>query len=126
MISLKDYKNSKSVVGLVEKLFESKQTTHLYHLKTNSYSEHKALQKFYEGIEGFTDTFIETYQGQYGILKIEKINSSDVADISNYLEDCAKIFIIGRDSLSDSHLKNVLDEILTLTYQTLYKIKYLK
>ncbi len=126
MISLKDYKNSKSVVGLVEKLFESKKTTHLYHLKTNSYSEHKALQAFYEGIEGFTDTFVETYQGQYGILKIEKINSSDVGDISNYLEDCAKIFAIGRDSLSDSHLKNILDEILTLTYKTLYKIKYLK
>lgn len=126
MISLQDYKNSKSINGLVNKLFESKTTTHLYHLKTKSYSAHKALQNFYETIESFTDSFVETYQGQYGLLKIDAISSSDVDDIEKYLEDSVKIFAIGRDSIKDSHLKNIMDEIITLTYQTIYKIKYLK
>lgn len=125
MISLQDYKNSKSINGLVNKLFESKTTTHLYHLKTKSYSVHKALQKFYETIEDFTDSFVETYQGQYGLLKIDSISSGDVDDIEKYLEDSVKIFTIGRDSIKDSHLKNIMDEIITLTYQTIYKIKYL-
>lgn len=126
MISLQDYKNSKSINGLVNKLFESKITTHLYHLKTKSYSVHKALQKFYETIEEFTDSFVETYQGQYGLLKIDTISCGDVDDIEKYLEDSVKIFTIGRDSIKDSHLKNIMDEIITLTYQTIYKIKYLK
>lgn len=127
MISLQEYKNSKSVKSLVQKLFESRQVAHNCHLQTNSYAEHKALQGYYENILEFIDTFVECYQGQYGILKdYEKIDVTIVKDIATYLEDCVKIFILGRDSIKDSHLKNIMDEIITLSYQTLYKIKYLK
>ena len=127
MISLQEYKNSKSIKSLVQKLFESRQVAHNCHLQTNSYAEHKALQKYYDEILNFIDLFVECYQGQYGILKdYEKIDVSVVKDIATYLEDCVKIFILGRDSIKDSHLKNVMDEVITLSYQTLYKIKYLK
>ena len=127
MISLQEYKNSKSIKSLVQKLFESRQVAHNCHLQTNSYAEHKALQKYYDEILNFIYLFVECYQGQYGILKdYEKIDVSVVKDIATYLEDCVKIFILGRDSIKDSHLKNVMDEVITLSYQTLYKIKYLK
>jgi len=129
MISLKDYKDANNVKNLVQKLFESRQVAHNVHLQTKSYSCHKALNSFYDDILDLTDKFIESYQGQYGMLGgYEKIEVSLVTEIEEYLEDCAKIFILGRDGMknSDSHLKNILDEIVSLTYQTLYKIKNLK
>jgi len=128
MISLNDYKNSKSVKGLVQKMFEARQVTHVHHLQTKSYSQHKALNGFYDDILELADAFVETYQGQYGILNgYGDVSMSDV-DIEDYLQDCAKIFVIGRDSINekDTHLKNIMDEVVALTYRTIYKIKNLK
>jgi len=128
MISLQDYKNSKDIRGLIAKLFESRQVAHNVHLQTKSYSKHKALNKFYEEILDFTDKLIESYQGQYGIVTgYEKMISIEpVSEVENYLEDCAKIFISAKEGLKDSHLKNIMEEIISLTYTTLYKLKNLK
>jgi hypothetical protein len=127
MMSLKDYKNSKDIKNLIKKLFESRQVTHNVHLQTKSYSQHKALNGFYEDILDLTDKLIETYQGQYGIITgYEGIEVSAVSDIETYLEDCAKIFTLGKEGLKDAHLQNIMDEIIALTYQTLYKLKNLK
>lgn len=128
-MSLKDYKDAKSVKKLVEKMFEVRQTSHNVHLQTKSYSTHKALNSFYDNLLDLTDSFVETYQGQYGILTgYESIQVSPVEDMVSYLEDSVKIFMLGKDSLkeSDSHLKNILDEVVALTYSTIYKLKYLK
>lgn len=127
MMSLKDYKNSKDIKSLIKKMFESRQIAHNVHLQTKSYSQHKALNSFYDDMTSLTDKFIETYQGQYGIVTgYEGLDISSVTDVENYLEDCVKIFTLGRDGLKDSHLQNIMDEIIALTYQTLYKLKNLK
>lgn len=129
MISLEDYKRSKTVDGLVQKLFESRQVAHNAHLKTKSYAAHVALQGYYDGVLVLIDSFVETYQGQYGLLSgYEKSEISDPSSIEDYMDDTAKIFSIARESLNkkDSHLANILDEIISLTYQTIYKLKFLK
>ena len=74
----------------------------------------------------FGDDFTETYQGQYGLVGDFELDIKPVGDVVEYLEDCAKLFAVGRDSLKDSHLKNVMDEAVSLTYRTLYKLKFLK
>jgi hypothetical protein len=127
MISLKDYKNSNNVKNLIQKMFESRQVAHNCHLQTKSYSQHKALNEYYDEVLDLIDTFVESYQGQYGIISgYEKIDVSPVPDVEVYFEDCAKIFILGRNSLKDSHLQNIMDEIVTLAYKTIYKLKNLK
>ena len=130
MISLESYKNSKEIKGLVEKLFESRQVAHTIHLKTKSYAIHKALNGFYDDITGLTDTLVETYQGQYGLITDYKIDIPNINpdEITVYLEEAAEIFKIGHNSFDkkDTHLHNILDEIVGLTYQTLYKLKFLK
>jgi len=129
MISLQEYKGSKSVKNLVQKMFEARQVAHNVHFQTKSYSLHKALNSFYDDILDLADTFVETHQGQYGILSgHEKIDVSAITDseIESYLKDCAEIFSLGRDSLKDSHLKNIMDEVVALTYRTLYKVRFLK
>lgn len=126
MLSLQEYKQSKGVKGLVQKMFEARQVSHNLHLKTKSYSEHKALGGFYEDLLEKIDEFVETYQGQYGILEDCELNIKPVKDSVEYLEDCAKLFAVGRDSIKESHLKNIMDEIIAMTYRTLYKLKNLK
>ncbi len=107
-------------------MFEARQVAHNLHLKSKSFSEHKALNSFYDDLLGFTDDFVETYQGQYGLLGDFELNVEAVSNATEYLEDCAKLFAVGRDSLKDSHLQNIMDEVIALTYKTIYKLKFLK
>jgi hypothetical protein len=126
MLSMQEYRQSKSVKGLVQKLFEARQVIHTCHLKSKSFSEHKALDDFYSGILDLADEFVETYQGQYGILSDYEIQTQPVSNPLEYLEDCVKMFVLGRDSIKDSHLQNIMDEIVAMTYRTIYKLKNLK
>jgi hypothetical protein len=126
MLTLQEYKQSKGAKGLIQKMFEARQVAHNCHLKTKSFAEHKALQGFYEDLLEMVDDFAETYQGQYGLVGDFELDIKPVGDVVEYLEDCAKLFAVGRDSLKDSHLKNVMDEAVSLTYRTLYKLKFLK
>jgi hypothetical protein len=126
MLTLQEYKQSKSVKGLVQKMFEARQVAHNCHLKSKSFAEHEALGKFYEGLLEFVDDFVEIYQGQHGLLGDCNFTVESVADATEYLEDCAKLFSVGRDSIKDSHLKNIMDEVIALTYKTIYKLKFLK
>jgi len=125
MLNIKEFKN-KEINKFVEKMFEARQISHNYHLKTKSYSEHKALENFYNDLLNHIDNFVETYQGQYGLLTNLKMVANDCDDVVSYLEDfCGKVKIF-RENLKENHLQNILDEIVSLTYKTIYKLKYLK
>jgi hypothetical protein len=128
MITLQEYKQSKGIQGLVQKMFEARQVAHNCHLSSKSFSEHEALGSFYDGLLGLVDEFVETYQGQYGLLEHCECKIEPVADAIGYLEDCAKLFAVGRESLKekDTHLKNIMDEVIALAYRTIYKLKNLK
>jgi hypothetical protein len=126
MLSLKEYNKSKTVKGLVQKMFEARQTAHECHLKTKSYAEHKALGEFYDNLLDFVDEFVETYQGQYGILSDYEFQTQSVSNPVEYLEECAKIFVASRETVKDAHLQNIIDEVVALTYRAIYKLKFLK
>lgn len=108
-------------------LFQIRDKMHINHLKTKSYSEHKALNEFYDSVLGLTDSLIESYQGKYGILNISipaSTTSDSIADISKLasLTDGGSAYNLFKDTF----IQNQLDEISTLCYQTLYKLKNLK
>lgn len=130
MISLNNYRNSKEANALFGKIFEVRQVAHQVHLQTNSYAQHKALNGFYDDLLELADSLIETFQGQYGIVeKYEvKVPNIDKDEILNYLEESVKLIVTGHKAFSDkdTHLHNIVDEIVGLFYSTIYKIKYLK
>ena len=112
------------------KLFQLRDEIHLNHLRVSgvgSYATHKALNEFYDGLLDLIDSLIESYQGKYGIIDIE-IPSSSKSDSIKCLEELVKMTDEGSAYLlfSESYLRNQIDEISTLTYQTLYKLKNLK
>lgn len=128
MTSIEQYKNSVKIKSFVSKLFEARQVAHNAHLATKSYAQHKALNSFYDDILGLTDTFVETFQGQYGIISgYEEMKVEKESDIIGYLEDTVNQFKETRNELDkDTHLQNIIDEMIGLVYSTLYKLKNLK
>ena len=63
-------KGNSGFKNMVSTLLHSQTQVHIFHLQTKSYSEHKALQKYYEGIDALVDGIIESYQGKYDVIKI--------------------------------------------------------
>lgn len=118
----------KSISVLFSKLFEARDFAHHAHLQTKSYSQHKALGSFYEGIVDLADTLFETYAGQYGIIKFNMGSAPINQDVISYFENLAKTVSDSHNIIDkkDTHLHNILDEATALVYHTIYKLKNLK
>ena len=115
---------------MVCRLLHSQTQVHIFHLQTKSYSEHKALQGYYEGIDALVDGVIESYQGKYGI--ITNYKTYDMEQYSNgkktisYFTGLLKVIDENRDCCEDSYIQNQIDTIQELINSTVYKLKFLK
>jgi len=111
-------------------LFCSRTLAHQLHLKTKSYSEHKALESFYESIVDLADGFAEQYQGKHEeLLSIPTLSVKDGEEPLKYFKDTVNWIEDNRDKivpLSESSLQNTIDEVVALFYSTIYKLKFLK
>lgn len=127
MKDFSNFRNSQGVAKFFGSLMAARQEAHRLHLASRSYAEHMALGAFYGSLVDLADELIETYQGQYGLVDLE-IGSEKYKTAQSFLEDTGASFLSAHKLFSekDTHLHNVLDEIVGLTYQTLYKVKFLK
>jgi hypothetical protein len=121
---------TKDFVEMVSLLLHSRTQTHTLHLQTKSFAEHRALNKYYDGIGDLVDGLIESYQGKYSILKgYKKYDIEDYKDATttiNYFKDlCGKIEDL-RDCCKDSYIQNQIDTVCELINSTLYKLRFLK
>jgi hypothetical protein len=97
-----------------------------------SYAAHVALGSYYDSILGQIDSLIETYQGQYGLVEnFEIINTADTKtkEPIAYFEELVEFVKTERHTClkdEDTHLQNMVDEVIALIYQTLYKLKFNK
>lgn len=123
-------KNNSSFQDMVSILLHSQTQVHIFHLQTKSYSEHKALQNYYEGIDGLVDGIIESYQGKYDVLtgyksiKTEEYKSND--QIIKYFKALDAMVEKNRKEIKESFIQNQIDTIQELIYSTLYKLRFLK
>ncbi len=117
------------------KLFESREMAHIYHLQVNgemgSHAKHTALGDYYEGVLSFIDDIIEIWQGQYGIIEeYDTIDTTETKtkDTIEYFNELARFIKEERKCIpaEDTHLHNIIDEVVALVYNTLYKLKYNK
>jgi len=114
-----------AVNNFIAMLMNSRTQTHYFHLNTNSYAQHKALEKYYSAIVPLIDSYSETYMGKYSKIKPVQLNkrfNTNSALSVKYFKD-----ILRRTKAmklpKDTHLKNIQDEIITLINQTLYRLK---
>lgn len=122
---LKPAASKTNIPQLVSELLESVTIIHKFHLKSKSYAEHKALQKFYEGIGDLADTLFETSAWQNNSIEIPVPTINDVTPV-NYLIKLATFVEQVRLATTYSDLQNQMDEVKTLIFGTLYKLNNLK
>lgn len=110
----------------LSKLFESRDATHLMHLKTKSFAEHIALGDYYDGVLDLLDGLIESIQGKYGILNLT-INATKPEDCCKYFKDLAAFLELNGEKLfKETWIQNQIDTIVELVYKTIYKLENLK
>jgi high-affinity Fe2+/Pb2+ permease len=114
---------------MVCQLLHSQTQVHIFHLGTKSYSEHKALQKYYEGIDALVDGVIESYQGKYGLLtnykSFKNQSYKNKNQVLKYFTGLLNMIEEKRDCCDDSFIQNQIDTIQELAYSTMYKLKFL-
>lgn len=123
-------KSNSGLKNMVSTLLHSQTQVHIFHLQTKSYSEHKALQGYYEGIDALVDGIIESYQGKYDIIKnydsvkTEEYKSCD--QVINYFKSLDAMIDNARKSVKESFIQNQIDTVQELIFSTIYKLRFLK
>jgi hypothetical protein len=114
---------------LIGMLMRSRTQAHVYHLETNSFSKHSALEAYYTGIVPLLDRYAEVYMGKYG--KINKYNglnngiNRNSMSVLGYFTGMLKT-INEMNLPQDPSLRNIQDEIIALIQSTIYKLRNLK
>lgn len=121
------------LVDMIATLLHSQTQVHIFHLQTksqSSYSEHNALQKYYEGINGLVDGIVESYQGKYEIITgyktIKTVDYKSTEQVITYFKELDENIEKNRTSIKESYIQNQIDTVQELIYSTLYKLRFLK
>lgn len=114
-------------------LLHSQTQVHIFHLGVKgkgSYAAHKALQKYYEGIDALVDGIIESYQGKYGLLtnykSFKNVSFKSIKQTISYLKGLNEMIEEKRDCCDDSFIQNQIDTVQELIFSTLYKLRFLE
>lgn len=107
---------------VIGQLFQSRDTIHIAHLQTTNYAEHKALQKYYESLLDLTDSLLESYFGTIGKRINIKVPASEYVNPQQHLKQLMEYVKKHRNvfGAENTHLQNIVDEILALISRTLY------
>lgn len=124
---IKEAQMSYSIQDFVLCMMHSQTNAHILHLQTRSFAEHKALQGYYEHIDGLIDDYVETYQGKYGIIENYPATYEAPTKPLEYMISLNDYLLNARPSLpQDSELCNILDEMAALIDKTIYKLRFLE
>jgi hypothetical protein len=118
-----------TVAKFLSTLFNSRDQAHIFHLQTSSYAAHKALNNYYDDIVDLIDSYAETCQGRYGIIRgyTPQRQYFEGDETVKYFTGLSTYIDSVRSSLpQDGDLNNVVDEIAALVNSTIYKLKFLK
>ena len=110
-------------------LMQSRNQAHVYHLQTDSFAAHKALNEYYDEIIDLIDGLVESYQGRYGILRNYKISGAVKEDDNPimYFKALSKfVETVRRQCPQDSYIQNEIDNVVKLIESTSYKLNYLR
>jgi dTDP-4-dehydrorhamnose reductase len=106
------------LVDMIATLLHSQTQVHIFHLQTKTYSEHKALQKYYEGIDGLVDGIVESYQGKYEIIAgyktIKTVDYKSTEQVISYFKELDENIEKNRTSVKESYIQNQIDTVQEL------------
>lgn len=119
-----------AVASIVVFLLHARTIAHLLHLQTRSFAKHIALDELYNALPGLVDSFVEAYQGLYGVIDSYPVTTQPPfvsGEPVAFVEALKEWFSGARGSApEDSELQNLLDEIASQLDSSLYKLKNLE
>ena len=126
---------SDDVSKFISKLLESREMAQVYHWTVKgdmgSHAAHLALEVYYTEVIEFIDDIVEIYQGQYGLIEgydIIDTTDSKSKDKLDYFKEAVEFVKSERTCIKaeDTHIHNIIDELIALQYKTIYKLTYNK
>lgn len=102
------------------------------HWQTKTFSEHKALGKLYENLDGLIDDFVETFSGRYGVpaakdsYKLTLVNYKDNAGVVEIIDKAISYMtkdVSGMLKPEDTDLLDIRDEMLGALNKTKYLLR---
>jgi hypothetical protein len=127
--SKKEESSEPAINELVERVFTTRNLVHFAHWNTDSYAAHMALGDLYEDIVDEVDTLVETYQGEFGLLKnLETECAKLTGDIIPIILEDANWVKTNRNRIANGSttIENLVDGVMGAYNKTLYKLKNLK
>lgn len=128
-------KETGSVSKFISKLLESREMAQVYHWTVKgdmgSHAAHLALESYYSSAIEHIDEIVEVYSGQYGLIEEYDIIDTKETRSTDKLEYFKEVVEFVRDERKcfdekDTHLHNLVDEVVALLYRTIYKLTYNK
>ena len=114
---------------LIALLFLGREVAHREHLRTKSYSQHVALNTFYDGIIEIADSIAEAFQGRHGIIaNIPMLTNDTQGAIDVVLEkQLAAIEKLRYTAVpkEETAIQNLIDTAVELYLSTIYKLRNL-
>jgi hypothetical protein len=110
---------------VINQLFAVRDAAHRLHLKSKSFAQHVALGDYYEALTDKVDELAEVWQGQYGLMDLKgDLNVMDAADAKQFIALVAAWVESIKPMLKkeDTHILNIWDEIVAITYRAKYKL----
>ncbi len=85
------------------------------------------LEAFYDGVVEAIDSIVEVYQGNFGLIGSCSIQGKTPADIVKTLREDAGWIVANRQKISKglTPVENLLDSLLEIYFQTIYKLQNL-
>lgn len=115
-----------TIQEFISSLFEVEVNAHIAHAQTLSYAQHKALDELYKDIVELRDSYIETYQGIYGIIKdYKEIKIEENLDMVTYLKMKIIEYRKYRILVKETELQQKIDDVIEFFDSICYKLKYL-
>lgn len=103
---------------------------HIQHLVAKTYAVHVALGEFYGEVGDLIDSFVESFQGKYGLLTSfptsYSVPSMEPIPYLESLKQEVEYYRQAKGFPQDSELQNEVDNIANLINSTLNKLKHYK
>lgn len=109
---------------LAGRVFAARDVAHRAHWLTNSFSQHSALDEFYNAVIEAIDAVVEVYQGEFGTIGNFPVLVPDVGDITKYLTEELEWVKQHRDLIAkgSTSVQNLVDELIQVYQKTIYKL----
>lgn len=113
---------------LISRVFYARNVAHWNHWRTKSYSEHKALGKFYDDVIDTVDALVEVYQGVHGLVGAIPAPKNAPTDVKQLLKADAEWIEEHHEDICQGNraIANQIDGVTAVYLSTIYKLENLK